>query len=138
MSAPEPAMTPRQIAALVAPQGKVIGVDYSAEMIDEARARIADTQLPVEFVRGDAVALDFADASFDRCRCDRVLIHVTDPGTAVREMARVTRPGGLVVVSDIDVREHLQSGAGNPPCAHCHRRAGERLDWATVAAATSS
>ncbi|HEY6423090.1 MAG TPA: methyltransferase domain-containing protein [Pseudonocardiaceae bacterium] len=91
-----------QLAGLVAPGGKVVGLDHSTEMIGEARRRASGSGLPIEFVQGDAHALDFADESFDRCRCDRVLIHVTDPVTAVREMARVVRPGGLVVASDID------------------------------------
>src|SRR5882757_2272997 len=78
-----------QIAAMVAPRGKVVGVDLTAD-------------LPVEFVQGDAQALDFADASFDRCRAERIFIHLPDPMAGIGELVRVTRPGGLVVVSDID------------------------------------
>ena len=71
-------------------------------MLAEARRRAEGSGLPIEFVQGDAQALDFPDASFDRCRAERVLIHLPDPVAAVREMARVTRPGGLVVASDLD------------------------------------
>jgi len=92
----------RKLAALVAPHGKVVGVDRSPEMVAEARRRAEGSGLPIEFVQGDAQALDFPDASFDRCRAERVLIHLPDPVAAVREMARVTRPGGLVVASDLD------------------------------------
>jgi len=91
-----------QIAAMVAPRGKVVGVDLSADMIAEARKRAATADLPVEFVQGDAQALDFADASFDRCRAERIFIHLPDPMAGIGELVRVTRPGGLVVVSDID------------------------------------
>ena len=91
-----------QIAALVAPHGKVVGVDQSPKMIEEARRRVAGGGLPVEFVEGDALALDFADGTFDRARTERLLIHVADPVAAIREMVRVTRPGGIVVASDID------------------------------------
>jgi len=91
-----------QIAERVGPSGSVVGVDHSPDMIAEGRRRAAEAQLPVEFVEGDAQALDFPDASFDRARAERVLIHLPDPVAAVRELARVTRPGGLVVLSDID------------------------------------
>src|SRR5882757_7577064 len=92
----------RELAALVGPRGSVVGVDRSSDMIAEARRRADGAGLPIEFVEGDAQALDFPDASFDRTRAERVLIHLTDPAGAVREPARVTRPGGLVVVSDLD------------------------------------
>jgi len=92
----------RALAALVAPHGKVVGLDRSPDMLAEARRRAEGSGLPIEFVQGDAQALDFPDASFDRCRAERVLIHLPDPVAAVREMVRVTRPGGLVVVSDLD------------------------------------
>jgi ubiquinone/menaquinone biosynthesis C-methylase UbiE len=92
----------RELAVLVAPGGSVVGVDRSSEMVAEARRRADGSGLPIKFVEGDAQALDFSDASFDRSRAERVLIHVPDPAAAVREMARVTRPGGLVVVSDLD------------------------------------
>lgn len=92
----------RQIANLVAPHGKVVGLDRSPDMVTEARQRANGTGLPVEFVEGEAQALDFADGSFDRCRAERVLSHMSDPAPALREMVRVARPGGIVLVSDVD------------------------------------
>ena len=103
-----------QVAELVAPGGHVVGIDHSPDMIDEARQRASSSELPIEFRRGDAHALDFADASFDRCRCDRVLSHVSDPQTAVREMARVVRPGGLVVASDLDAGTAFVNSSDRP------------------------
>ena len=91
-----------RMAEQVAPRGKVVGFDHSPEMVAEARDRARDTEWPIEFVQGEATALEFADGSFDRCRCDRVLSHVADPAAVIREMARVTRPGGLVLASDLD------------------------------------
>lgn len=82
--------------------GRVIGLDKSPDMVAEARARATDSGLPVEFTVGDAHALDFPDESFDRVRTERMLIHVADPPAVVRELVRVTKPGGLVVMSDID------------------------------------
>jgi ubiquinone/menaquinone biosynthesis C-methylase UbiE len=91
------------VAEAVAPNGRAVGLDYSERMVDEARSRVADSGLPIEFVHGDAHALPFDDDSFDRCRAERVLIHVADPAKAIGEMVRVTKPGGRVVISDLDL-----------------------------------
>ncbi|HEY4019059.1 MAG TPA: methyltransferase domain-containing protein [Pseudonocardiaceae bacterium] len=91
-----------EVAKAVGAEGRVVGVDRSAEMVAEARERAVAANVPVEFVTGDAQALDFADASFDRVRTERMLVHLADPVAAVRELVRVTKPGGLVVASDID------------------------------------
>jgi SAM-dependent methyltransferase len=89
------------MAGLVAPDGAVIGVDHDERMVREAAQRTAD--LPgVEVRRGDAHALPLADASVDRARTDRVLQHVADPAAAVAEIARVLRPGGVVVLAEPD------------------------------------
>jgi ubiquinone/menaquinone biosynthesis C-methylase UbiE len=91
-----------EVAKAVGQTGRVVGLDKSAEMVAEARNRAAGSGLPVEFVVGDAHSLDFPDASFDRVRTERMLVHVADPAAAVREMVRVTKPGGFIVASDID------------------------------------
>jgi SAM-dependent methyltransferase len=80
----------------------VVGIDVSVEKIREAQARTLGLPRPVEFRVGDACGLPFDDATFDACRADRVFHHLAAPGAALREMARVTRPGGRVVVSDVD------------------------------------
>lgn len=90
------------IARVVTPQGSVVGVDVSTRMVEEARKRAAALGVAADFVEGDGAALTFPDATFDRSRAERVLMHVQDPERVVREMVRVTRPGGLVVVSEID------------------------------------
>ncbi|MFF1815944.1 methyltransferase domain-containing protein [Kribbella sp. NPDC058245] len=82
------------IAALVGEGGRAVGVDVSTAMVTEARRRTAEAGVPAEFVVGDATRLEFADAGFDRLRAERVLMAMADPETAVREMVRVTRPGG--------------------------------------------
>jgi ubiquinone/menaquinone biosynthesis C-methylase UbiE len=92
----------RTMAALVAPGGSVIGVDSSQAMIDIASRRTTDPGLPVSFRRGDAARLDFPDATFDACRCDRSFMHLESPAAALAEMARVTRPGGRVLVYEVD------------------------------------
>jgi ubiquinone/menaquinone biosynthesis C-methylase UbiE len=51
------------------------------------------------FVRGSAVAIPFADSSFDFVLCSEVLEHVPDPRRAIGEIARVLRPGGRLVLT---------------------------------------
>ena len=56
----------------------------------------------IDFAVADVHALDFADDAFDVVHAHQVLQHVADPVQALREMRRVTRPGGIVAVRDAD------------------------------------
>jgi ubiquinone/menaquinone biosynthesis C-methylase UbiE len=87
----------------VGPDGSVIGLDHSAAFLARAHRRLIDVGLEdrVKLVRGDALALPFADASFDATHAERVLMHLADPDPAIREMVRVTRPGGRVVCAEV-------------------------------------
>jgi ubiquinone/menaquinone biosynthesis C-methylase UbiE len=87
------------IARLVGPSGKVVGVDSSQVMVDEARKRCKG--LPAEIVVGDAENLQFAPGSFDAARSERTFMYL-DAGRALDEMIRVVKPGGTVVVFDLD------------------------------------
>ncbi len=89
------------LARRVAP-GRVLGLDVSAAPLTEARALAGQEGLPVEFAVGDVYALDAPDDSFDVVHAHQVLQHLTDPVAALREMARVCRPGGVVAVRDVD------------------------------------
>jgi SAM-dependent methyltransferase len=90
------------LAARVAPGGRVIGIDASHAMIDEARRRAAGAGEAVELRVGDARRLDLPDGSLDGCRSERTLLHLDEPGRALAEMARVVRPGGVVVAAEPD------------------------------------
>jgi SAM-dependent methyltransferase len=89
------------LAARVAP-GRVLGLDLSADPLDEARAAGERAGLEVTFAVGDVYALDLPDDSFDVVHAHQVLQHLTDPVAALREMARVCRPGGVIAVRDVD------------------------------------
>ncbi len=76
---------------------EVVGVDLSAELVAAGRERAPAN---VTLLEGDATALPFAYGEFDLSGCLRVLHHVRRPELAVSELARVTRPGGRILVAD--------------------------------------
>jgi ubiquinone/menaquinone biosynthesis C-methylase UbiE len=92
----------RLIAGLVGPSGRVVGVDVSETMVQEARRRSAGTDLPVEFRQGDIMALEFAGNTCDRARVEQVLQHIPRPERGLAELYRVTKPGGRVAALEPD------------------------------------
>ncbi|MCU1280025.1 MAG: hypothetical protein JWM53_3571 [bacterium] len=76
--------------------GRRVGIDLSPFILGKARARLGAA---AALVRGDAMALPFADGVFDRVFCSEVLEHVLEPEAVVREMRRVLAPSGFAVVS---------------------------------------
>ncbi|MCT2581706.1 class I SAM-dependent methyltransferase [Actinophytocola gossypii] len=87
-----------RIAALLADRGhRVIGVDSSPDMLAHARARLSDT----DFRLGDLHRLPVADAEVDLVVCTLALTHVPDLAPVFAEFARVLRPGGHLVLSDV-------------------------------------
>jgi len=91
-----------RLAGLVAPDGKVAGIDKSDDFIAEAEKRAAAANLPIDFRVGDAEALPYENASFDCVRAERLLIYLKDPAQAVREMKRVAKPGGRLAIIEPD------------------------------------
>jgi SAM-dependent methyltransferase len=90
------------LAALV-PDGQVTGVDHALGILDQARATAAERGLTnVDFAVADVHALDFPDDTFCVVHAHQVLQHVGDPVRALREMRRVTKPGGFIAVRDSD------------------------------------
>src|SRR5262249_19282039 len=92
----------QDMARQVGSSGGVVGIDNSQAMVAVAQQRAAGLGLPVEFRVADMLNLPFSPESFDGCRADRSLMHVPDPRKALLEMMRVTRPGGNIVVFEVD------------------------------------
>lgn len=91
-----------RLAPAVGPRGRAVGVEPNPAMRALAARRAEAEGVAVEFVDGAADELPFADATVDALTSERVLQHVDDPDAAVREMARVLRPGGRITVLDSD------------------------------------
>lgn len=90
-----------ELLEAVGPEGSVVGLDISADMLAVAAKR-AEGHGNVTFYEADASSLPVPDASFDRAVCVQVLEYVRDVPTALREMHRALRPGGRVLVWDVD------------------------------------
>jgi SAM-dependent methyltransferase len=74
----------------------VVGLDLTRELLDVARARAAEHGLTIEWVEGDAEALPFEDATFDRVLSVFGVQFAPRHELAARELARVCRPGGRI------------------------------------------
>jgi len=97
-------------ARLLSP-GHVVGLDRSAEVIEQARTSSSGASLQITFQTGDVYALGFPDASFDVVHAHQVLQHLGEPVRALVEMRRVLKPGGLLAVRDSDYASFAWSPA---------------------------
>ena len=88
----------RYLAAVTGPTGAVAGLDRNEGMLAVARRKAAQ----VEWRQGRAEALPFAEGTFDAIVCQFGLMFFDDQVQALREMARVVRPGGSIVVATWD------------------------------------
>ncbi|HVA00829.1 MAG TPA: class I SAM-dependent methyltransferase [Terriglobia bacterium] len=82
---------------------RVVGVDRSRAMLRFARRAAEEQKLAgrVFFLRGDAGRMGFSSRTFDFVLCNSVLHHLSSPGTALEEMARVAKPDGTVLLRDL-------------------------------------
>jgi len=78
------------------PAGRAVGLDLAESLLARTARRVGRR---AALAQGDAGALPFATAAFDRVYCSEVLEHLVDPAAAVREIGRVLRPGGVAVLS---------------------------------------
>lgn len=85
------------IADLKAGAGKVTGLDFSAKMLERARAKHG----AIEWLQGDMLALPFADETFDAATVGFGVRNVEDLELGLRELRRVLRPGGRLAILEI-------------------------------------
>lgn len=89
------------VASLVGPSGEIVGVDRSAEALETAERQVAARGLrQVRFVEGD-IAEMAGDEPFDAIVGRFVLLHLRTPVTALRRLATLLRPGGVVAFQEI-------------------------------------
>jgi demethylmenaquinone methyltransferase/2-methoxy-6-polyprenyl-1,4-benzoquinol methylase len=91
-----------ELARRVGPDGAVVASDFSEEMLVHARRKAQDgTAAPVTFEWGNALALPYADGEFAAATVGFGARNFSDLDQGLREMTRVVRPGGHVVVLEI-------------------------------------
>lgn len=96
----------REVAPAVGPEGRVVGIDASADMLDVARRQPIPQGAAVEWRQGDAASLDLPDGAVDVVLCQQGLQFFTDRAAAAREMRRVVADDGRVVLSVWQGIEH--------------------------------
>jgi demethylmenaquinone methyltransferase/2-methoxy-6-polyprenyl-1,4-benzoquinol methylase len=87
-----------EFKAVVGPQGQVVGTDFTPEMLIPAPAKAAKHGYDIQFEQADVTALPYADNSFDVSSISFGIRNVQDPVKGLSELARVVRPGGVVMV----------------------------------------
>lgn len=124
----------RMLLDAVGPTGRVHGVDVSRTMLERARVRFADEWAVgrLELTAGSLAALPLADDSVDAVITVNTFYFLDDAGPALREIARVLRPGGRVVIGIGDPEEMARA----PLMAHgFHLRPAAELVASMAAAA---
>ncbi len=99
----EIASGPGHVALAIAPRVQsIVGVDLTQAFLKIARGNRAERGMSnAHFGQADVNTLPFADEQFDRAVCRFAFHHLPDPGRALGELARILRPGGLIVIEDM-------------------------------------
>ncbi len=105
-----------RLAEQVGPAGRAYGIDITDSMLDKARKTARKLGVAnAEFLRADLEALPLDDASVDWVTSNCVLNHASDKPRVWREIARILKPGGHFVVSDIYAAEPVAERYRNDP-----------------------
>lgn len=84
---------------------KVIAVDQSIEMLAQMRQKFKEFE-GVDYRQGEAENLPIDSDSVDYAMANMYLHHVEDPSSAIKEMVRILKPGGKLVITDLDEHNH--------------------------------
>ncbi len=104
----------RWMAARMGAQARVDAIDIAPEQIEVARATASEAGAgAIHYRVGSAYEPGLPEDAFDLVFCRLVLCHLNEPEKAVAEMARLLRPGGRLVLVDMDMRDTFAM----PPCA---------------------
>jgi SAM-dependent methyltransferase len=104
-------MVTQLLAELVGPSGEVIGVDFSGDQLEQARESLPKSLSNVSFIQASATDTGLTRETFDLVYSRFLLIHLTEPEAALREMHELLKPNGIFVCEDGD----LTSAGSEPP-----------------------
>ena len=97
-------------AQMVAPAGRVTGIDMTPAMLSKARAAAAEMGATnVEFVESEAEQLPFADGSFDVVVSNGVIDLIPDKDAVFAELHRVLTPGGRLQIADVTIQNPVSA-----------------------------
>ncbi|MGA2665512.1 MAG: methyltransferase domain-containing protein [Nitrososphaerales archaeon] len=111
----------RVVAPLESP-ATVVGVDLNRSLLEAARKQRSDGGVEPEYVQASAYCLPFRAGSFDLVTCRTVLMHLSSPADALREMRAAARVGGRVACEEPD---YGMTGSFDPGFAEEERRVSE-------------
>lgn len=118
----------------------MVGLDPDVKMLGAARARAETARLPLDLVEGRIEELPFASERFDVVTAVTVLCFVRDEASAWREMARVLRPGGRLIIGELGrwslwaARRRVRGWLGAPLWRAARFHSAEQLSRAAEAA----
>lgn len=102
-------------AELVGAEGEVVSVDVNAAILDTARARVRELGFEnIQFIAGDARTLD-VEGEFDAVVGRLVLMYMSDPADALKQLIRHLRPGGIVAFQEADFTPYLSIYRSDTP-----------------------
>jgi 2-polyprenyl-3-methyl-5-hydroxy-6-metoxy-1,4-benzoquinol methylase len=96
---------------------RLAGSDISETILRTAAQTLARENATAELAQANLEHLPFADASFDRVLCVQVIEHLLDPSLGIAELARVLKPGGILVLSTDSSRNHISRALNFPRSA---------------------
>jgi ubiquinone/menaquinone biosynthesis C-methylase UbiE len=123
-----------EAAKRVGPSGSIHGVDRSPEMLAHARRKAAARGVSAEFQEGSSDHLPFPDASFDAVFCTLMLHHLPAPMqlATVAEMRRVLRPGGRIIIVDMQRPKRIFAVFSRIGLIHLFRSHATIPDWQKI------